>query len=242
MGEDINWFIENVVEGKCVISGHSSGGIIAGWIAANYPENIEYLVLEDPPFFSVTPDEMQNSFVWLDGFKLVHDFNEQSEIDNYTEYYMFNSYFWGLFGELQPIIAEKASKYIQEHESEPLKLWYIPYKWIHGTRYLNEFDLMFAESFYDGTWIAGINQEHMLKQIKIPTRYIEANTIYGEDGVLYAANTDEDAEKVLSYIENCEMVVIESGHDIHFEKPKEFVEILNDVLDVIKRSSSSRTP
>lgn len=119
MGEDINWFIERVMGDKCVISGHSSGGILAAWIAANYPENIEYLVLEDPPFFSVTPEEMQNTFVWLDGFKLIHDYHEQTEIENYTEYYMKNSYFWGLFGELQPVVEEKESSYMSEHEGEP---------------------------------------------------------------------------------------------------------------------------
>lgn len=74
----------------------------------------------------------------------------------------------------------------------------------------------------------------MLNQIEVPTIYIKAKTNYGEDGVLYAANTDEDAEKVVSSIDNCKMVIIESGHDIHFEKPNEYINILEDVLNSIQ--------
>ena len=51
----------------------------------------------------------------------------------------------------------------------------------------------------------------------------EATTQYGEDEVLYAANNDEDAEKVHSLMKGNEMITIKSGHDIHFEHPDEFI-------------------
>ncbi|MBE9915691.1 alpha/beta hydrolase [Paenibacillus donghaensis] len=234
MGQDFIWFIENVIGEASVISGHSSGGVLAAWIAAHSPKNVLGVVLEDPPFFSVEPAEMQNTFVWLDGFEPINRFKNQSEIDDYVVYYLENSYFWGLFGDLKSVIANSAKKYREKNPGEPLKLWYIPYKMTHGTLYLDDYDLDFGAAFREGTWLKGFDQEEILSNINSPSVYIKAATVYGDDGVLYAANSDEDAARVHRLIKGNEMITIKSGHDIHFEKPKEFVQIM---VDFIKRLS-----
>lgn len=234
MGQDFVWFIENVIGEPCVVSGHSSGGILTAWIAANAPEDVLGIVLEDPPFFSVEPDEMQNTFVWRESFEIGHKFRNQTDTDDYVVYYMENSYLWGLFGDLRKLTAASTRKYRAEHPGESLKLWYVPYKWIHGTLYLDDFDLDFSETFYTGSWFEGFDQEETLSKIDSPSVYIKAATLYGKDGVLYAANSDEDAEKVHSLIKGNEMRTIKSGHDIHFEHPDEFIQIMMDFLNKIK--------
>ncbi len=231
IGQDFVWFIENVIGEASVVSGHSSGGILAAWIAAYSPDNVLGLVLEDPPFFSVEPEEMENTFVWLDNFEVVHSFKNQSEEEDYVVYYFENSYIWGLFGDLRSLLARSTRKYREKNPGKPLKLWYVPYKWIHGTLYLDEFDLEFSERFYTGLWFEDFSQEETLAKIGVPTVYIKAETAYGKDGVLYAANSDEDAERVNRLIKSSEMITIKSGHDIHFEKPKEFVGIMVDFLN-----------
>ena len=60
---------------------------------------------------------------------------------------MENSYLWGKFGDLRKLTARSTRGYRKAHPGEPLKLWYVPYKWIHGTHYLDQFDLDFAETF-----------------------------------------------------------------------------------------------
>lgn len=235
IGQDMVWFIKNVIKKPCVVSGHSSGGILAAWVAANDPEDVLGLVLEDPPFFSVKPEEMQNTFVWKDGFETAHNFLNQKNEKDYVVYYMENSYLTGLFGGLQNIFVKSTRDYRANHPGQPLKLWYVPYKWIHGTLYLDDFDLNFSETFYNGSWFKGFNQEETLTSIKCPSVYIKASTNYGKDGVLYAANTDEDAQKVHSLIEGNEMITIKSGHDIHFENPDEFVKIMVDFLNKIDK-------
>ncbi len=234
MGQDFVWFIENVIGEPCVVSGHSSGGILAAWLAANAPENVLGIVLEDPPFFSVEPEEMQNTFVWKESFEISHNFRNQESEDDYVVYYMENSYLWGKFGDLRKLTARSTREYRAEHPGEPLKLWFVPYNWIHGTLYLDDFDLAFAETFYTGSWFEGFNQEETLSKINCPSVYIKAATQYGEDGVLYAANSDEDAEKVHRLIKGNEMITIKSGHDIHFEHPDEFIGIMVDFLNKIK--------
>lgn len=83
----------------------------------------------------------------------------------------------------------------------------------HSTLYLDDFELDFAETFYTGTWFKGFNQKETLSKINTPSIYIKATTQYGEDGVLYAANRDEGAEKVHSLLKGNGMVTIKSGRD-----------------------------
>lgn len=227
MTEDFIWFIENIIGEPCVVSGHSSGGILAANVAANSPENIIGVVLEDPPFFSVLPEEMQNTFVWKDGFEVTHNFLNQTEEKYYVPYYFKNGYFWKLFQGLEEFPAEKAKAYSEKYQKECKKIWYMPYSWTHGLLYTDEYDKEFSETFYDGTWFEGVSQEEMLQGIQCPCVYIKAKTDYGEDGVLYAANDDEDAKRVLDLVKDCEYVETDtSDHDIHFKYSDRFIEIL----------------
>lgn len=234
MGQDFVWFIQNVIGEKCVVSGHSSGGILTAWIAANAPEDVLGIVLEDPPLFSVTPEEMQNTFVWLESFEIVHSFLNQTDEEDYIIYHFERSYLWGLFGNLRQLIAKSAREYRAEHPGEALEIWYLPHSMLHGETYMDNFDLKFADTFYTGSWFEGLDQAETLSKVNCPSVYIKAETQYGRDGVLYAANTDEDAAKVNSLLKDNEMITIKSGHDIHYEHPKDFTEILVNFLDKVK--------
>jgi pimeloyl-ACP methyl ester carboxylesterase len=91
-GEAAAWFIENIIGQPALLSGHSSGGIIAAWTAANAPEWVNGLLLEDPPFFSVTPSEMQEGggcFAWKDNFEITHGFLNQLKEPDYMVYSTF---------------------------------------------------------------------------------------------------------------------------------------------------------
>ena len=229
MTEDFVWFIENVIGEPCVVSGHSSGGILAANIASTSPENVIGAVLEDPPFFSVLPEEMQNTFVWKDSFEVNHSFLNQTEEKFYIPYYYENSYFWKLFQGLEQFPAQTAREYSAKYGTECKKIWYMPYSWTMGLLYTDEFDSYFSETFYDGSWFEGVTQEEILSGINCPCVYIKAKTSYGEDGVLYAANTDEDAQKVMELIKDCTYIETEtSDHDIHFKYPEKFIEVLTE--------------
>ena len=95
---------------------------------------------------------------------------------------------------------------------------------------VDQYDLKFGEAFYDGSWMKGVDQESMLKNIKCPAIYLKAATNYGKDGVLYAANSDADAKKVQECILGCERITIKSGHDIHYEHPDVFISACENFL------------
>lgn len=234
MGQDFVAFIETVIDEPCVVSGHSSGGILATWIAANSPESVRGLIIEDAPFFSVEPDEMQNTFVWKDGFEVVHDFLNQQEETSLSVYYFRNSYLWGLFGGLQNIIADSADKYQETHPNKPIKIWYVPYNMTRVALFFDQYDPLFGEAFYTGSWFDGTDQAEILAGVQCPTVYLKAMTRRGEDGVLWAANSDEDASKVNGLLKNSHMVTFGTGHDIHMEEPADFIKVFIDFLDKIK--------
>lgn len=222
-------FADRIIDAPYIVSGLSSGGIIAAWVAANDADHVEALVLEDPPLFRVTPEEMQQEpgcFVWVDGFEVTHGFLQQDEVDDLAVYYAEHSYLFSLFGGLQPKIAEWTA---EERAADPdghLVLSWVPNDWVRGMYYYDDFDPLFSEAFYQGTWVSEEEQIRILESIECPTVYLKAETQYGDDGLLYAANSDEDAERVESLLADCETVRIRSGHDIHYEHPDAFIDAL----------------
>lgn len=229
MGNDFIEFIENVIGEKCVVSGHSSGGILSGYIAATAPEDVYGAVLEDPPFFGVQPNEMQNNFVFKDGFEICAEFLQQSEETEFVPYYYAHSYMWKQFGDLSTKMSADAKAQLEKNPDKTVRFWYLPYKWTFGTDYMRSFDQKFGMAFYNDTWLEPGQQIKILKGIKCPTVYLKAATAYGPDGVLYAANSDADSDRVTELINNCERVVIKSGHDIHTDKPKEFIKGFSEI-------------
>ncbi|MBX9033013.1 alpha/beta fold hydrolase [Gordonibacter massiliensis (ex Traore et al. 2017)] len=230
IGEAIKAFAAQEIGGPYLATGHSSGGIVAAWLAANDAERVTGCVLEDPPFFRVTPSEMRQEpgcFVWKDGFEVTHAFLQQSEVVDPAVYYAQHSYLFGLFGGLQPKIAEWTAQERAANPDAHLTLAWVPHDWVRGLYFYDDFDVRFSEAFYDGTWFDGVDQVDVLGRIACPAVYLKAQTNYGEDGVLFAANSDEDAARVQQLVANCETVVVKSGHDIHYERPQTFADAID---------------
>lgn len=235
MGADFAAFIETVIGEPVVLSGHSSGGIVATWIAANHPANVRGLIIEDSPFFSVLPDEMQNTFVWKNGFDIVHRYLYQTEEPSLLAYYYRNSYLLSMFGGLHKVIADAAINFVQAHPGEPVKLWFVPHSIVHGERYMNQYDPLFGDTFYTGAWFAGTDQADILSRVQCPAVYIKVVTRFGKDGVQWAASDDADAARVESLLQNGRTVLISNtGHDVKDDDPAAFSKICLDFLPEIR--------
>lgn len=234
-GEALAWFMRSVIGQQSYVSGHSSGGILAAWLAANASEMVKGLVLEDPPLFRVTPEEITagaGAFAWYDAYQVTHGFVNQTEEQDFSLYYLKNGYLLSLFGGLKDKIIPAAQQYRQQNPDLPIQLAWVPQAWLRTLLFMDDYDPQFGNAFYNGVWMQGIDQQQMLAGIACPTIYLKAVTQYGKDGVLYAANTDEDADRVQSLISNSERVDIKSGHDIHFEHPNEFIKACKALLAV----------
>lgn len=234
MGRDFVWFIQNVIGEPVVVSGHSSGGLLTAWLAANSPENVRGVVLEDPPFFSCELDRCEKTFAWVDSFEPIHRYFKKDEQGDFILYYLENCHWLTFFGNGRDGILKYARSYRQKHPDDKFQIFYLPPSINRLFHFMDTYDPRFGEMFYDCSWLENYDHAETLSRIDCPSVLIHASWKYDENGILLAAMDDKDAKRAHSLIKGNEMIDIESGHDVHYEKPDEFIKVMIDFLDTIE--------
>lgn len=227
MGRQFAWFIRNVIKEPAIVSGHSSGGLLTAWLAANAPEEVKGVLLEDPPFFSCEKDRTEKTFAYQDTFKVAHAFLEQTEAKDYPLYYFHHSKWISFFGKSKDKLLKTVDEYREKNPDSPIKVNYLPPSIMRMFIFLEDFDPRFADTFYDCRWMEGFDHAETLGKITCPSVLIHTNWSFDADGILLAAMSGEDAERAASLIKGCELFKIKSGHDSHSEKPGEFLRALD---------------
>jgi pimeloyl-ACP methyl ester carboxylesterase len=225
MGADLAIFIEDVIGEPAVVSGHSSGGLLAAWLAANRPELVRGVVLEDPPFFTTTLPRAKETWNYVDLATGAHTFLASDEED-FVAYTAEHSKFMDFFEDLQPIMTQDVLEARARHPQEPVILWYMPPLMNEFFRGLHSYDPRFGETFYTGAWNNGFDHAEALRRIRVPSVLIHTNWSYDDDGILMAAMDGEDAARARALLQDVEFYKVDSGHGFHFEKPRQFVRIL----------------
>ncbi len=255
IGNDLIWFIENVIKEPVVVSGHSSGGLLTAWLAANSPENVRGVVIEDAPFFSTEPGRAENTYAGK-GFKVNHDFLHQETESNYTKYSLEHDYMQTFFNKdgkdnWSKIIKKPAFSYMKKHPDRIPRVWYYPSRLGVNKIYdltanmqdgTGEYDLRFGENFYDYSWFDNFNQVKTLSRITVPTTLLHvapspesAPSYYDSNGVLLSAMDEKDAARALHLIEGAELINgFKSAHDIHQDQPQQFAKILIDFKNKLR--------
>lgn len=223
-------FIKDVIKDNVFILGHSSGGLIAAYIASK-TEFCKYLILEDPPFFSSQGEKRKHSFNYIDLSTVCHNFIGQTESRDFVLYYFSNQYAWNFFPEksrekIQQKMIGMAAKYRRKHPDKNLKVMFWPKAALSGFQGMNNYDPLFGETFFNDSFHCEIPHEDILKNIKCRTIFMKAKTNSSEDGILMAALSEEDVERLSRLIADCRITRFDCGHGIHIEKPKEFIECL----------------
>lgn len=98
IGHAVSHFIEYVVKRNVWLVGHSSGGLIAAYIASE-TDLLRKLVLEDPPFFASQGTRRKRTFQYMDLSTVCHNYNSQCEEKDFVLYYFSNQYAWNFFPE-----------------------------------------------------------------------------------------------------------------------------------------------
>lgn len=235
IGDAIIRFVEDVINSKIWLLGHSSGGLIAAYIAAE-TDWCDRLILEDPPFFSSQGEERKQTFNYIDLSTVCHSYLAQSEEQDFVLYYFTNQYSWNFFPEesrekVRPKLVAMAAKYRKKHPNKNLKVMFWPKAALSAFQGMNQYDPRFGEAFYNDSFHSGIPHAEMLHKIKCKTVFMKAKTEKNE-GILMAALSEEDVERVLSLIDDSTMVRFDCGHGIHMEKPKEFVRCLMNLNSI----------
>lgn len=230
IGKAMICFIEDVIKQKVFLLGHSSGGLIAAYIASN-SELCSYLILEDPPFFSSQGERRKDTFNYVDLSTVCHNFINQTESKDFVLYYFRNQYVWNFFPEesrerIKKIMIKMATYYRKKHPNKNLKVMFWPKAALSAYRGMNNYDPLFGEAFFNDHFHCEIPHENILREINCKTVFMKAKTDISEDGILMAALNEEDLNRVSELITNLQIVRFDCGHGIHMERPKEFVECL----------------
>src|SRR3546814_11190377 len=61
IGADLGAFMDQLIAQPAFVSGNSSGGLLTAWLAANRPDAVRAVVLEDPPLFASEYPEIKNT-------------------------------------------------------------------------------------------------------------------------------------------------------------------------------------
>lgn len=227
-GDDLIWFINNIIKDKTVVSGHSSGGLLAAYVAAYGGDYIAGAVLEDPPVFSTEEDFFEKSFAYQDTYKNMHEYLTGDKTQCWEAYYMRNC-LWGQLYMASSMdgLANYAQQYHEKHPGEPVQYFFMPESINFTFLHMQEYDMLFGEHFYDYTWHSGISHEKLMADINVPAVFIHAQAAYSDNGILLAASTDEQARRAVELIGECELVELSSNHDIHRFHPEVFIDAVN---------------
>lgn len=234
-GDDLIWFINNVIGKKTVVSGHSSGGLLASYIAAYGGDLVVGAVLEDPPVFSTEPEYFEKSFAYQDTFKLLHEYGESVQTECWEAYYLRNC-FWGQMYMESSMdgIANYAQKYHEKNPDKPVQLFFMPESINFTFLYSQNYDHAFGENFYDYTWHSGISHETLMSDVSVPTVYLHVEEMFSDDGILMAAASNAQAEKAKGLIGDCELIQLSGNHDIHRFNPQTFIDAINRLSQKIE--------
>lgn len=240
VGTLIAKFMEQVVKEPAFVSGHSSGGLITIWIAANRPELVKGIILEDPPLFSSIMPRFQKT-AGGDLAKVTHDFISQKKEKDFQKYYVQHSNYFSFFGSLEKSIIRYSVNYIAKHPGKPLELFFLPPNVNLFFQGLVHYDPVFGAAWYTNSWYKGFDTEMNLAAIQVPAVLIHANywqthhgSYYDKNGILMAAMDQKDVAKTKSLLKGLKVVNVDAGHLVHFEEPDEYIKIVTDFTAKIK--------
>lgn len=245
---DIIWFIRQHIKQPVIISGHSSGGLLASLIAADAPDVVRSLVIEDAPFFSTEKGRAESTFAWKNS-KDMHDFLASGQ-SNFTQYWLDHTYMQTLFNTKDSnawdkIVKKPALQYMKQHPGKIPRIWYYPPELQVNTLFdltanmqdkTGEYDLRFGQTFYTFKWFDAFDQTMTLQRITKPSILLhiapsQNGSYYDEHGVLLSAMDDKDAQRVHKLLgaRNTLIDNIKSSHDIHKDQPRTFIDAIDQV-------------
>ncbi|WP_010250735.1 alpha/beta fold hydrolase [Acetivibrio cellulolyticus] len=234
-GDDLIWFIDNVIGEKTVVSGHSNGALTAAYIAAYGGDNIVGVILEDPPVFSTEGEGWKTSFAYLDTYKPLHDYNSSEQTECWEAYYLRNCYWGQLYmADSMDGIANYAQKYHEKHPDEEVKIFFMPSSAVSIFHYVVDYDFAYGEHFYDLSWNNGYTHKEIFENIDVPCIYLHAKENAADTGVYLCAASREQAERAVEYIgPNCELrETSDSSHVIHSVHRDIYLEAVNSMVEL----------
>jgi len=208
LGNDLVRFISVVIGEPVIVSGNSSGGVLAGWLSAYaMPGQIRGAVLEDPPLFS---GELNPAF----GQSQRQSSGPVLEL-------------WRDFIGDQWSIADWAG-FLDAAKASPSPLAQMMGTFEEIPQVFREYDPEWSRAFLDGTMAGAVRSEELLARVTTPILLTHhARTEDPETGALIGAMSDLQARKARELVTLAEMDLDyrsfpDAMHAMHASDPQLF--------------------
>lgn len=240
-GNDLKNFIWEVIRRPAIVSGLSSGGVLAIWLAANAPEDILAVIGEDPPIFSsVWPRITEEKFMFRNFEKAIEILGKPGERDIIGYLSQMGAPVEGKTELLKiPPFILKIMFFLHRlnltvRPNSPYDTPLLPFNMRAGHKFLSEYDTDFSRATIDGDLSSDFDPEETLKRVKCPMLLLRANASRHETWGLLGAIDDDDLERIVSLVEDLKYVQIPGGHEIHMAQPRRYIEELLTFVDDLR--------
>ncbi len=230
IGTDISKFITQIIKEPVFVSGNSSGGLLTLWLAANRPEQVKSIVLEDPPLFSSEYPEIKNTISYK-SFTTCYNYLQDNTDQDFLLYWLesssqFVAHYAGKSA--LPKLEKSIKSYRSSNPGAPLEIGYLPEIVRNLVRGLNYFDPKFGAAFYEGTWNKDFEHTAALKKVTCPALLIHADFEILDNGILNGALDQREADKAMSLLSKGTYVKVKSSHVVHEDIPDQYIKLVED--------------
>jgi pimeloyl-ACP methyl ester carboxylesterase len=204
-------FVHEQVEGPAVLYGHSLGAMVAAGVAAELPQQVQGIVLEDPPFDTMGSRISQSAL--LSYFSGIQPFAE-SELPD---------------GELARQLAEipltTPSKAGSTRLGDTRDMTALRFT----ARCLKLLDREVLRPIVERRWLEGFEWKSALKQITCPALLLQSDVMVG--GML----TDDDAATAERLMSDCTRIRLPNiGHQVHWQHTETCLRLINSFVESLR--------
>ncbi|MDO8963623.1 MAG: alpha/beta hydrolase [Coriobacteriia bacterium] len=231
MGADAAALLDEVAQGPAIISGNSSGGLIAMWVAANRPDLVAGIVMEDAPVFSSEWPRLRDDCYVYQVFEQVSRCLARPGKRDLAGFFAGlkvpverGQRLWVLPRWLMEPLGWAAGVHEVLKPGEPVDLVFLPSTMRLLVRSLTSYDPQFSIAFLDGSACRDFDHAETLSRLCCPTMFLHADWFrVGGDGMLVGSADDADISRMRELVPALRYVRMRSGHMIHFYKPQDYV-------------------
>jgi pimeloyl-ACP methyl ester carboxylesterase len=229
IGADLADFIQQQIGAPVYLSGNSSGGLLATWLAANRPQLVRAALLEDPPLFSSEYPRIRQTIA-AKSFATSYQ-AAQAHSDDFLLYWIRASARF-----IERYVGPGASRlllaavnvYRHGHPQQPVEIGLLHNDTVRLLlRGLDRYNPRFGAAFYDGSWNQGFSHAEALQKISCPILLMQANTATLKDGTLDGAMSEAEAARARSLLRQGQYVKVDASHVVNLDRPAEFIRILD---------------
>ncbi|WP_196814452.1 alpha/beta fold hydrolase [Nocardia sp. BMG111209] len=228
IGADLAALLDSVVGRPAYVTGNSSGGLLAAWLAAERPDLVTAVLLEDPPLFASEYPRIEQTIAYRD-FASSHKAIGQ-HVDDFLLFWIDDSREFfdnNVFPGSNVVLADAVRAQRLLRPGVPVELDIVGNDMIRlflrGMDH--QYDPAFGDAFYRGTWNEGFDHAAALARITAPTMLLHANYSWVDGDILYGAMDQQDADRAMSLLPNGFYQRIDAEHVTHLDAPAQFTAI-----------------